>query len=158
MSTAEVKLLQKRCKDLEYENQILKSGAPQPMGQETVTLLLRLVKKNVGTLVTLSESLNTGEELSYATLQRVTDALKTKRYVPEKVKKQIYVDQNYKCNICGETLSASCQVDHIIPLYQGGSNDRDNLQGVCSPCHDAKTTQDFQDFYFKISKLYDKLN
>jgi 5-methylcytosine-specific restriction protein A len=30
-------------------------------------------------------------------------------------------------------------VDHIIRLADGGSNDRSNLQGLCTPCHDAKS-------------------
>ena len=30
-------------------------------------------------------------------------------------------------------------VDHIVPLAEGGSDDRENKQGLCDPCHDAKT-------------------
>lgn len=36
-------------------------------------------------------------------------------------------------------VSASVVVDHIRPLSQGGSDDRANKQGLCDPCHDAKT-------------------
>jgi len=31
------------------------------------------------------------------------------------------------------------EVDHIVPLVDGGSHDLDNLQTLCSPCHRAKT-------------------
>ncbi|PZQ56259.1 MAG: endonuclease [Novosphingobium pentaromativorans] len=34
---------------------------------------------------------------------------------------------------------ASDVVDHIVPLAEGGSDDRENKQGLCDPCHDAKT-------------------
>jgi len=34
---------------------------------------------------------------------------------------------------------ASEVVDHIINLAAGGSDDRDNKQALCTPCHDAKT-------------------
>lgn len=30
-------------------------------------------------------------------------------------------------------------VDHIRPLAWGGSDDRSNKQGLCDPCHDAKS-------------------
>jgi 5-methylcytosine-specific restriction protein A len=30
-------------------------------------------------------------------------------------------------------------VDHIVPLAWGGSDDRSNKQGLCEPCHDAKS-------------------
>lgn len=44
------------------------------------------------------------------------------------------------CRICAR--KASTQVDHIIPLCKGGTDERDNLQGVCDHCHDIKTAQD----------------
>lgn len=33
-------------------------------------------------------------------------------------------------------------VDHIIPKAKGGTDDPDNLQSLCAPCHDAKTEAD----------------
>jgi 5-methylcytosine-specific restriction protein A len=30
-------------------------------------------------------------------------------------------------------------VDHIVPLSEGGSDARSNKQGLCNPCHDAKS-------------------
>jgi 5-methylcytosine-specific restriction enzyme A len=41
-----------------------------------------------------------------------------------------------ECRVCG---APSTQVDHIIPVSQGGSSQRDNLQGLCAPCHKAKS-------------------
>lgn len=34
------------------------------------------------------------------------------------------------------------QVDHIIPKFEGGTDDDDNLQTVCVPCHKAKTASE----------------
>jgi 5-methylcytosine-specific restriction protein A len=31
------------------------------------------------------------------------------------------------------------EIDHIRPLSEGGTDERSNLQGLCKPCHDAKT-------------------
>ena len=48
------------------------------------------------------------------------------------------------CPVCeaqGYTV-AGTEVDHIVPLSQGGSlMDRANLQHLCVPCHEAKTRQ-----------------
>lgn len=45
------------------------------------------------------------------------------------------------CRICldeGRT-AATTEVDHKLPLSEGGTNDRSNMQGLCKPCHDAKS-------------------
>ena len=34
---------------------------------------------------------------------------------------------------------ATDDVDHIVPLSQGGTNDRRNMQGLCAPCHRVKS-------------------
>ena len=31
-------------------------------------------------------------------------------------------------------------MDHITPKAKGGSDDEGNLQSLCKPCHEAKTT------------------
>lgn len=34
------------------------------------------------------------------------------------------------------------ELDHIVPLHKGGRDDDSNLQGLCTPCHQAKTRAD----------------
>ncbi len=43
-----------------------------------------------------------------------------------------------KCLDAGKTV-ASEEVDHIVPLSEGGTDDRPNKQGLCTPCHVAKS-------------------
>jgi 5-methylcytosine-specific restriction endonuclease McrA len=44
--------------------------------------------------------------------------------------------------VCGHNR-LSIEVDHIIPLEQGGAPYRmDNLRGTCRDCHEAKTAQE----------------
>ena len=40
------------------------------------------------------------------------------------------------CRSCG---APATDVDHIIPLANGGTSDRSNLQALCGPCHWSKT-------------------
>jgi 5-methylcytosine-specific restriction endonuclease McrA len=48
------------------------------------------------------------------------------------------------CQICEKSgrFSLASEVDHIIPLSKGGSDDEDNLQSICRSCHDDKTRTD----------------
>lgn len=46
-----------------------------------------------------------------------------------------------KCEAKGLVVLA-CEVDHIIPLHQGGPDTDANKQNLCIPCHAAKTKSD----------------
>lgn len=37
---------------------------------------------------------------------------------------------------------AATEYDHIIALTNGGTNDEENMQGLCADCHEAKTNED----------------
>jgi 5-methylcytosine-specific restriction protein A len=41
------------------------------------------------------------------------------------------------CHYCRRRPST--EVDHVIPKCDGGTDDRANLAGTCTPCHDEKT-------------------
>lgn len=45
------------------------------------------------------------------------------------------------CMAEGRTTQAE-EVDHITPLYKGGDDEWDNLQGLCKPHHIEKTNRD----------------
>ena len=38
--------------------------------------------------------------------------------------------------------SAATQLDHIIPLGDGGADDESNYQSLCEPCHKSKTAEE----------------
>ncbi len=67
---------------------------------------------------------------------------KESRNVSNSTKKWVASNQKWKCNICSNTLDASYEIDHIIPLYKNGSNDVINLQALCRNCHGKKTILD----------------
>ncbi|WP_430229892.1 HNH endonuclease [Nitrosomonas communis] len=34
------------------------------------------------------------------------------------------------------------ELDHIVPLHKGGTNDDENLQGLCQKCHSEKSAME----------------
>lgn len=51
---------------------------------------------------------------------------------------------NYLCIPCQETgyTTPATIVDHKIPKAEGGTDDMNNLQSICSPCHKIKTQEE----------------
>ena len=47
----------------------------------------------------------------------------------------------YGCRACGH-IGMDNEIDHIVPLEQGGSNSMHNLQTLCRDCHAAKTASE----------------
>ena len=66
----------------------------------------------------------------------------TQRKVSDKIKKYVAARQGWKCFKCKNTLDATYECDHIIPLYKGGTNQPNNLQALCRNCHGQKTLED----------------
>lgn len=48
------------------------------------------------------------------------------------------------CRVCMARgiQSVGRQTDHIVPLWQGGTDDESNLQRLCMDCHDEKSQRE----------------
>ena len=51
-------------------------------------------------------------------------------------RKKILKKFNHKCKMCGDT--ENLQIDHIKPVWLGGTNTVENLQVLCKHCHIIK--------------------
>ncbi len=65
-----------------------------------------------------------------------------KRSVSEAKKKYVAGSQGWRCAKCKEQLKPWFEVDHIIRLEYGGSNDINNLEALCRDCHGEKTAKE----------------
>ena len=63
----------------------------------------------------------------------------TKRSVSETKKKYVAANQSWSCKDCNQQLEATFEVNHIVPLEDGGSNHINNLEALCRNCHGKKT-------------------
>jgi hypothetical protein len=66
----------------------------------------------------------------------------TKRSVSETKKKFVAASQNWLCGDCRVQLPAWFEVDHVIALHNGGTNEVNNLVALCRDCHGKKTAMD----------------
>lgn len=61
-----------------------------------------------------------------------------------KLRKQVLMRDSYLCQECSRNgrTTEGCQVDHKTPKSQGGTDDMENLQALCIPCHKDKTDKE----------------
>jgi 5-methylcytosine-specific restriction endonuclease McrA len=67
--------------------------------------------------------------------------------------KRIHTAQKYKCAICKCSTKDKCEVDHIMPLALGGSNDPLNLQILCPSCNNRKNAKHPVDYMQSLGLL-----
>ena len=63
-------------------------------------------------------------------------------YISKQIREKVRQTAQHRCGFClfQEYYSLSVfQIDHIIPLAEGGTNDEENLWLVCEPCNRAKS-------------------
>jgi len=64
------------------------------------------------------------------------------RKVSNLTKKKVAACQEWKCKLCNCLLDECFEIDHIICIKDGGSNEECNLQALCPNCHRKKTNSD----------------
>ncbi|MAG35262.1 MAG: HNH endonuclease [Dehalococcoidia bacterium] len=71
--------------------------------------------------------------------RRRSTSSRRRRYGPawRALRAQVLAEEPF-CRSCGSPTPAT-DVDHITPKRIGGTDARYNLQGLCKPCHSAKT-------------------
>lgn len=72
-----------------------------------------------------------------------TIASRIKRSVSNVKKKYIASQQGWRCKNCNNMLDFGYEVDHVRPLWNGGDNNVNNLQALCTTCHKTKTMMDY---------------
>lgn len=113
----------------------------QKLDKETLKALPSYLKNNkvyqlyesIDYLVSLGKS-----KFNYSS----TLATQKLRKVSSGTKKIVAAEQKWTCGHCQQLLTASYEIDHIIPLFKGGTNQRDNLMALCRNCHGEKTLRD----------------
>ena len=80
----------------------------------------------------------------YPKLFRHNGAVYRTTYWPKWLETALFHREQGRCTLCGEDLSkliymdAKPQIDHIVPLALGGTNDTTNFQLLCATCNANK--------------------
>ena len=78
------------------------------------------------------------------TLKPNTKTIDRLRGRPLQKRNKRFLQEHPLCVMCEAKgrVSVAEEVDHIIPLYRGGADEWENLQGLCKACHAEKTARD----------------
>lgn len=86
----------------------------------------------------------------YAHARMIEDSLYDKRKEIRKIERQkmtlklryeILKRDNFKCVLCGKTAKEGrLEIDHIIPICEGGKTIKSNLKTLCFECNRGKGT------------------
>lgn len=64
--------------------------------------------------------------------------------IPRKLRHEVFKRDGYRCRECGSSKDeTSLEIDHIVPVAKGGTNDIDNLQTLCRECNRMKHTDEW---------------
>lgn len=61
-------------------------------------------------------------------------------HTPEQIE-ELRTKQRHRCAGCKASIRNHYEVDHIIPIASGGTNDIGNIQLLCMPCNRSKHTK-----------------
>lgn len=69
------------------------------------------------------------------------DATRRERGRPWRTRRARWLSEHPLCCHCEQEgrVSQADEVDHVVPLWDGGRDDESNYQSLCVPCHKAKT-------------------
>jgi hypothetical protein len=80
------------------------------------------------------------EKIIFVNKKEQFDQTTKRKNFSEFEKQSIASHFDYKCNICRTNLlERDYQIDHKLPIANGGKNSIDNLQPLCKKCHLTKT-------------------
>lgn len=66
-----------------------------------------------------------------------------RRRITAHEKKIVAARQEWKCATCLQLLPSTFEVDHVVPLHNGGADDyQTNCHALCTSCHARKTQEE----------------
>lgn len=74
--------------------------------------------------------------------------------------KRVAVHEKYggKCAYCGKIITyKDMQVDHVLPKYQDGTDDMDNLNPSCRRCNHYKRASSLEGFRDTMATLHKRI-
>lgn len=68
-----------------------------------------------------------------------------------RLKKQLVLKQNFKCEYCFAPITLSATFDHKIPKSKGGPDTIENGVACCGECNTAKADMTYDEFIYRLT-------
>ena len=98
--------------------------------------------KQLGLIRSFSDAFNLAIKKgrkSYAHLRRTKKSIELRRGIQPKLRYNVLQRDKFKCVLCGRNAKDDrLEIDHIIPVVAGGTNDIKNLRTLCAECNKGK--------------------
>lgn len=76
-------------------------------------------------------------------------------YIPKKIREKVLGRFNGRCGFCGE-FHTKLAIDHMIPVYNGGTDDESNLMPACFQCNNFKSAFTVEQFRDELSRQVER--
>lgn len=70
------------------------------------------------------------DELAGTKYEYVLEKAVRRVKIPDRVRREVYAADGWRCVVCG--TSENLEIDHIMPVSKGGTDERSNLQTMCA--------------------------
>ena len=100
-----------------------------------------------------------GESRAVLTNRAVQEIMVHRRkYMPPALREAVNKRCKGKCAHCGDAYGTKFDVDHVVPLREGGLDEESNMQCLCRPCHAKKSEQEEVTCTTKLHSLASELS
>ena len=70
----------------------------------------------------------------------------TRKPIPKRTRFEIFKRDSFKCQYCGKAApEVILEIDHVVPVAHGGTNDITNLVTACRECNNGKGARELSD-------------
>ena len=99
----------------------------------------RIVEREGGKMRTMKEAFNLAIKKGRVDWAYRSDKIRRKR-MSNKLRFEVLVRDNFRCQLCGRDKDdAVLEVDHIVPVSEGGAEKEENLRTLCHECNKGKS-------------------
>ena len=128
----------------------------EPLGVVSDRRALILVLNQRATMVEESETVlhYSGGEITLPSVVKLTKFVRIPyRHAVPLSRRALFARDGGRCVYCQVYLDKKYHVDHIIAIANGGHNDKNNLQILCAPCNQSKSSKDPIEFMQSQGRL-----
>ena len=132
----------------ELKNTVMEERKEREKHEKEQTLIVGELRTQIAMLLKKQTEIitNTEQQKSQEGITKNTEqkSCEKRKKISKDIRQQIAEKQENACGECRITLSPYFELDHIIGLQFGGTDDESNLMALCRECHGEKSVTENQ--------------